>query len=67
MPRMLRQSMVKAPASMAKQQRARQSGTSIGKGHTSTMNGIGRGRSGKSGGGALHGMGGGMGHGHGGH
>ncbi len=42
------------------------SATSIGKGHTSTMNGIGRGRGGKSGSGAFHGTGG-MGHGHGGH
>ena len=42
------------------------SATNIGRGHTSTMNGIGRGRGGKSGSGAFHGTGG-MGHGHGGH
>src|SRR5947207_10085632 len=42
------------------------SATSVGKGHTSTMRGVGRGPSGKSGKGSVHGMGG-MGHGHGGH
>jgi len=40
--------------------------TAFGKGHASTMKGVGHGRGGKSGGGALHGMVG-MGHGHGGH
>ena len=40
--------------------------TAFGKAHASTMKGVGRGRGGKSGGGALHGMVG-MGHGHGGH
>src|SRR5206468_2909518 len=42
------------------------SATSSGKGHTSTMKGVGRGSSVKSGRGTLHGMGD-MGHGHGGH
>lgn len=42
------------------------SATHIGKGHASTMKGVGRGSSTKSGQGGFHGMGG-MGHGHGGH
>ena len=42
------------------------SATNIGRGHTSTMTGVGRGPSIKSGKGSGHGMGG-MGHGHGGH
>src|SRR5437867_3216262 len=42
------------------------SATHIGRGHTSTMKGIGHGPSTKSGRGPVHGMGG-MGHGHGGH
>src|SRR6266568_2184580 len=42
------------------------SSTHIGRGHTSTMKGIGHGPSTKSGRGPVHGMGG-MGHGHGGH
>jgi hypothetical protein len=43
------------------------SATSIGRGHTSTMRGVGRGPSVKSGRGGFHGMGQGGGHGHGGH